>query len=292
MKLLSRVKDRLETPETGAATLVARLIDLAVVTYAVPAEAARPLLPPGLAPDALPGEDGAPLAFLQTVCCYVQDSRWAATPAGSGDSFHQVSHRVLTRRAGRRGAYVLRTDLSTGQAHVAQRVIARDADWGRFSVHIAGDPVRGTYQGYSVHVSGERGKTELSLKPLPAPAEGEGYPAPFPFGRFADMADFFSDREELYFAGSTPRTTVLTPVKNGEPSGKITAAGVSSARLTIWSELGLVPAERQDAPVSALLIPSRTLTSYPPRPVKLAEAPKRSPEAVGGAEGDGGTTAD
>jgi uncharacterized protein YqjF (DUF2071 family) len=267
MTLLTRLKGGIEAPARGAASMTARLLDLLVVTWAVPAERVRPLLPEGLTPDALPGgEDGAPVAFLQTLCAYCQDARWAPSPAGSGESFHQVTHRVLVRRAGgKRGAYVLRTDLSSSEVQAARRVIAREAEWARFSVYINGDPVRGDYRAYDLRAVGERGKTELKV----VPAGGETPTTPRPFGRWEDMVDFLTRREEVLFAASTSKkTTVLTPTAYACPLSP--AAGVvESARVTLWDELKLIPYDEQAGALVALLQPSVQQTSLPPRPIRL-----------------------
>jgi Uncharacterized conserved protein (COG2071). len=256
--------------------MTARLLDCLVLTYAVPADRARAHLPEGLAPDLLPGPDGEPLAFLQTVCAYWEDLRWSPAPAKSGDSYHRCDYRILTRRAGKqRGAFSVCLFVSTSSAHLTQRALARNADYARFGVHINGDPVRGQFDTYSLRVSGDLGKTEVEVSgrvaateegeeaaALPVPAEA----AP-PFGSFDDMASFLTRREEWYYAAALPKHGVgLTPVEHAPLTP--TPGRLVSAKLTPWSTLELLTPEEQQAPLSVLVEPAVNLTLYPPRLLK------------------------
>ena len=267
VKLLSRIKERLEAPERGAATMTARLLDCLVLTYAVPAARVRPHLPDGLPPDLLPGPDGEPLAFLQTVCAYWDDLRWSPARPGSGDSYHRCDYRILTRKDGRRGAFSVCLFVSTSSAHLAQRALAHNADYGRFSVHISGDPVRGRFQSYSLRLAGDLGRTEIEV----AAPEGEADPAaPAPFGSPEDMALFLTQREEWYYAAALPRRGIgLTPVEH-EPLTP-SPGRLVSAKLTPWATLDLLSPEEQQVPHSALLEPAVNVTLYPPRLAKLAK---------------------
>ena len=116
----------------GATTTTALVRDLLIVTYAVPVERLRPLLPAGLAPDQLPGADGESVGFAQTLCGFYEDARWSPLPDGAGQSFHQASYRILTRREGRRGAFHWRTFVSASENHAAKRILDKQADFARF----------------------------------------------------------------------------------------------------------------------------------------------------------------
>lgn len=249
----------------GPATLSLTLRDLLVVTWAVPAERIRPHVPEKLPLDLLPGPEGERIAFVQTLCAYYESARWSPLPERVGSSYHQVSHRVLTRREKKRGTFVLRTYVSTSEAHGTQRSATRDADYARFSLHIDGDPARGTYRSYTVRCVGDLGQANLEVRALPETPETP----PAPFGKWADMVDFLTDRPENYFRASTPKTGIgLLPVEQGritEPRH----AEVVSAKQTLWTETNILSSEELLKPLSVLMVAAVPLSSYPPRYARL-----------------------
>lgn len=263
-KPFSRLKGKLETPERGAATLTVTIRDFLIVTHAVPAERVRPFVPDGLPLDMLPGPDGQRLAFVQTTCFFNENFHWSPLPEETGMSFHQSTYRILTRREGRRGAYFLRTYLSTSSSQTAQRAIAREADYARFFVHITGDPVQGTYEQYTMRAVGERGQTALDVRALLP----ESAAVPSPFARFEEMALFLTQREEGYFAASAPpHRTGLLPVEH--PPMQPVPGELVAARMTLWTELGLLAPDELLKPISVLIQPSVVFTGYPPRLTRL-----------------------
>ena len=141
MSLLSNVKSKLETPETGVATTTATLRDMLLVTWALPADRLRPHVPAALPLDRLPGPDGASLAFVQVLIALRLGARWSPLPNTWGESFRQAEVRALVRVDGRRGAFVLRSYVSHAALASALLPVARSVDEGRFSFYVAGDPV-------------------------------------------------------------------------------------------------------------------------------------------------------
>jgi hypothetical protein len=289
--LITRIKARLETPEKGAAALSGTLHDWLLITWALPAEKVRPHVPAGLALDVLPGPDGSLIAFVQVECLYHESFRWAPLRSGSGQSFHQVTYRVLTRRKGRRGVFDLRTYLSTEEARNARRVLAREADFARFTIHISGDPAREQYEAYQLRAVGDRGQTSVELT-LPTTVRGQSTPggdaaleedatsdtappttpvarpAPPPFARFADMVTFLTQRDEEYFAAPLLKDgVVLAPLHHESLTPQ--TADVKAMRASLLTDLGLVTADDLLKPLAVLLQPSLKVTAYPPRLVKL-----------------------
>lgn len=271
----------------GAAVAVLR--DVLLVTYAVPEKLVRPHIPPGLPLDRLPGENGDALAFVQTVCAYHDEARWSVLPSHMGQSYHQIAHRVLTRKNGKRGAFNFRTYLSTGEAHLAQRALSRDADFARFSVYISGNPARGPYQTYSLRAVGDLGQTNLEVRARPAEETTRTVPAPF--ASVSEMADFFVGRNETYFRASAPRATSVGVVPtetvvsetSGESGHGFQTGEIVSSRQTLWSELGIVSPDAQLRPFSVLLYGQWQVTTRPPRFAKFPAPEKElpAPDAAG-----------
>ncbi len=257
----------------GPNASVATLRDVLVVTYAVPEDLVKPHVPPGLNLDRLPSETGEMLAFVQTVCAYHDAARWSLLPSDLGQSYHQISHRVLTRVGGKKGAFALRTYLSTGEAHIPQRALSRDADFARFWVYINGNPARaGAYESYSLRAVGDLGQVNLEVR---AHQEGETAPLAFPFKSVGEMAEFFVQRDETYFRASAPRATSIgvasTTVDVGTGEDAVPQTGqLVSARQTLWAELGIVSAPAQNEPTSVLLYKAWQVTTRPPRFAKLS----------------------
>jgi len=274
VKLIDQIKGSLETPEKGAATVTMRLVDYAVITWAVPVERVTPLLPEGLTPDRLPGPEGELLAFVQTTCAFCEDARWSPTPIGSGESYHTISYRILARREKTKpGAFVLRAFYNTDSIHIAGRAVHKEADFTRLSVTVSGNPVRGTYTGYRLRAVADRGTTEWEIGKQDAEET-----ALAPFGDREDMARFLLRREAIYFQPSAaPKGNVLyAPIAFPTELPEPRSAHLVSARLTPWRDMGVLSTEEVLAPQSVLLLPALTVTTYPPRLVKTVSPPVTS----------------
>ncbi len=268
MTLWQKIKTGLEAPEKGAATATLRLSDMAVLTYTVPTARVTPHLPDGFMPDRLPNENGELVAFVQTTCAFYEDARWALSPEGSGETYREITYRVLGRvSGGRPGAFILRSFYTADRMYLAQRVLQKDADFARATVHIAGDPVRGSFNGYQLRTVADRGTTEWDLCPSDNPAL-----IPVPFATLDDMSQFLLRREAIYFTPSAGAEGWVggAPIAFPAVIPTPTLVKLVSARLTPWRELAVLSVEEAGAPHSVLYLPALTLSAYPPRPVKVA----------------------
>lgn len=268
MNLWQKIKAGLESPEKGAGTATLRLTDIAILTYMVPLERVTPLVPEGFVPDRLPDADGELVAFVQTTCAFCEEARWSPAPEGTGEAYREITYRVLGRTdKAKPGAYILRSFYSADRVYLAQRALQKEADFARATVHISGDPVRGTFNGYQLRTVADRGTTEWEIATAEDP---EAIPAPF--GKADDMTRFLVRREATYFALSTgPKGwTGYAPVALPAALPVPIIARLVSARLTPWRELGVLSVEAANVPQSVLYIPTLTVTAYPPRPTKIA----------------------
>lgn len=241
----------------GAATGTVTLRDFLIVTHAVPAERARPHVPADLPLDTLPGPDGTRLAFVQTTCFFNDNFHWSPLPGGPGLSYHQSTYRILTRRDGRRGAFFLRTYLSTTASLLLQRAIARQVDQANFFVHVAGDPTEKRCDAYTMRAIGERGQTALDVRGLAAPQ-----PTPAPFPTWEDMVFFLTQREEGYFEAIGGGLGLLPVEHKAMRPG---AGELVAARVSLWTDLGVLLPEDLLQPIAVLIQPAIVFISYPPR---------------------------
>jgi hypothetical protein len=268
--IFARLKHRLERPEKGAATITGTLRDYLVVTWAVPAEKARPHVPSELPLDVLPDANGELTAFLQVVCFYGENIHWSPLQNDPlAQSYHQVTYRILTRCQNKRGVFSLRSYFSTEEVRNAQRVVAREVDYARFFVHINGDPARDTYSSYNLRAVGDRGQTSVEVG-FPDLATDGPAPLPAPFAKFEDMALFLTQREENYFAASAPKTGIgLTPSAS-DPFQPRTGV-LKSARASLFTDSRILTPDDLLRPVTVLLQPRFTLTTYPPRLARFGD---------------------
>jgi hypothetical protein len=268
--IFARLKSRLEAPEKGAATITGTLRDYLVVTWAVPADKVRSQVPAELSLDVLPNASGELSAFLQVVCFYGENVHWSPLQNDPlAQSYHQVTYRILTRHQNKRGVFNLRSYFSTEEVRNAQRVVAREVDYARFFVHINGDPARDTYSSYNLRAVGDRGQTSVEVS-FAEGEEADASPVPAPFARFEDMVQFLTQREENYFAASTPKTGIGLIPSAHEPFKPRTGL-LKAARASLFTDSRLLTPEDLLQPTAVLLQPSFTLTSYPPRLARLGE---------------------
>jgi hypothetical protein len=263
-------------PRGGVASSTTTLRDLLIVTYAVSVDKAKALVPEGLPLDKLPGPDGELTAFAQTLVAYHEDARWSPLPGAVGASFHQISYRLLTRLDGKKGAFEVRTFTSSSELHITQRALHRSADYARMTLFIDGNPARAQYRSYTVRASGDLGKTELDVNVLPdAPTP------PAPFSSTTDMVSFLADRDEIYFRASAPKDRVRRMVVDSGAYAPLFGE-VTYARLTTWTELGLLASDDLMRPLAVVIQPALPVVARTPRLAKLVRpAAPTTPSANG-----------
>lgn len=261
------VPDRVETPpKLFAASLC--FTDLLVLTYLAPLAKVLPLLPAGFTPDVLPSETGDLCAVVQTTAAFCESARLPFAPKGSGESYREITYRVLGRvTKNEPGAYVLRSFYTADAVYLAHRAVERNADFARATVHISGNPVSGSLAGYRLRTVADRGTTEWDTV-----ASETGTAPAAPFGNFSDQTRFLVRRAALYFAPVAPVRGWfgLSPLVLPAEIPPATSVRLVSARLTPWREWGVLDAEAAFAPQSVLYLPNLSVSAYPPRPVKLS----------------------
>jgi len=256
--------------ETSPPFFAARLCltDLLVLTYLVPLPKVSSLLPFGFAPDVLPNEAGDLCAVVQTTAAFCEQARLSFAPKDSGESYREITYRVLGRVAkSEPGAYVLRSFYTADAVYLAHRAVEKNADFARATVHISGNPVSGSLAGYRLRTVADRGTTEWDT----VTSDTENAPAA-PFGNFADQTRFLLRRTALYFAPVAPVRGWygLSPLVFPAELPPAVSSRLVSARLTPWREWGVMDAEAASAPQSVLYLPKLSVSAYAPRPVKLS----------------------
>lgn len=255
-------------PHQSPATVSLCLTDVLVLTYLVPVAKVAPLLPAGFAPDVLPDETGELCALVQTTAAFCKEARWSVAPKGAGESYREITYRVLGRAPqGEPGAYVLRSFYTADAVYLAHRAVEKNADFARATVHISGDPVAGSVAGYRLRTVADRGTTEWDT------AAQENHDAPdAPFGDFGDQTRFLLRRTALYFAPTAPVRGWhgLSPLAFPAELPPATSVRLLSARLTPWREWGVLDASAATAPQSVLYLPTLSVSAYAPRPVKFS----------------------
>lgn len=261
--ILSRLKEKLESPIRGAGAFSSTLHDFLLVTWPVPAERLQGIVPPDLGIDLLPGEDGSLLAFVQVACYFWEDLHWSPLHLATlTEPHHQVVCRVLTRRNNQRGVYNLRTYFSVDEVRNRHRILAKEVDSAQFQVHIAGNPAQGEYISYSLRAVGDRGQTRLEVR---FPESGDAAaPPPSPFHSFDDMVQFLSDRREQYFSGPI-RSAGLGMIPVQHPPLQPRTGSLESARVSVFTDKKILTPEELLQPLSVLVQPTLPQTTSPVR---------------------------
>ncbi|MBC8142500.1 MAG: DUF2071 domain-containing protein [Armatimonadetes bacterium] len=246
------------------------LTDVLVLTYLVPVAKVASLIPTGFAPDVLPDAEGELCALVQTTAAFCEEARLSFAPKGSGESYREITYRVLGRATKNEpGAYVLRSFYTADAVYLAHRAVEKNADFARATVHISGNPVAGSFGGYRLRTVADCGTTEWDTATI---TEEDAEAINAPFGNFGDMTRFLLRRTALYFAPVAPVRgwQGLSPLTLPAELPVATPVRLLSARLTPWREWGVLTAEAALLPQSVLYLPSLAVSAYAPRPVKLS----------------------
>lgn len=168
----------------------ARLSASLVLAYAIPQDALRPLLPPGLQLDTY-GEFG----FLAIAMVEARDLRPAFSPAGLGLNFFLAGYRIFTRYrtpAGRnlRGLRILRSDTDRRTMRVFGNMLTH------YGYELSRCRVQRTENTYAVQIRTPNGNADLEVE---ADISGDAVSPP-PGSPFPDV------REARKFAGPLPFT--------------------------------------------------------------------------------------
>jgi Uncharacterized conserved protein (COG2071) len=159
-----------------------------VLTYALPEDLLRPMLPPGLVLDTFGDRGFAAIALVQT-----EGLRPSFAPARLGWSFFLSGYRIFVRRAGQpslRGLYILRSDTDRRSMVLL----------GNLLTHYRYRPAK-------VAVAEHRGQLEIEIRTANAEADLhvladlESRPAPLPAG-----SPFATLDEARRYAGPLPHT--------------------------------------------------------------------------------------
>ena len=167
--------------------------DCLALTYALPAEILRPLLPPGLELETLNGSGFVAVALVQT-----EALRPSPLPAGLGQDFFLAGYRVFTRfrtPAGRRlrGLRILRSDTDRPQMVAAGNLLTH------YSYHRCAATITAADGRIEVEVTTPDGEGDLQISVHPHEH------------RLPDGSPFASVREALRFAGPLPFTFDYEP---------------------------------------------------------------------------------
>ncbi|MET7289392.1 DUF2071 domain-containing protein [Streptomyces sp. NPDC005573] len=161
-----------------------------VLTYALPADVLRPLLPPGLELDTHGGHGFVAVALVDT-----HDLRPAFLPPALGADFHLTGYRVFVRfptPGGRtmRGLWILRSDTDSRLMTLGGNLLTRyNYRLARIRSHVADGVLE-------CRIDSADGRADLHVR-----ARVDGSPAPLPPG-----SPFADTRDARRFAGPLPYT--------------------------------------------------------------------------------------
>ncbi len=225
-----------------AAPLRMSIESFLLVTYAVPVERVRPLLPSGLEPDTVPGPGGASLGLFSATYFHTRGLRLAALryPALS---YRQCTFRIYARRPdGTEGVFFLATYLEP-PGFWAQRLITPDAHRGRF--HTESRFTAGG--GWSVSVQAPAGAEHLELA-----AEGPDAPPADPA-----FAEWITQRLHGWL-----RLTVggYGEQEVGHPVLPVRTGVLRHARIDLFRRLGLLTDAEMGQPHAVHFVPAAPFT--------------------------------
>jgi hypothetical protein len=255
MNIVANLREKLGVSEKGPITTQATLKDMLVVTWAVSEETLRPLVPAPLLLDRLPGPDGQLMGFVQASFALRLGARWTPLPAEAGDSYHHADVRILTRsQSNKRGAYVLKSYVGKGEIYNALYPVSRAIEDAKFTVFVAGDPAKKTFEKMSVRATVEALELHLVTEATETPEQTN-------FGRWTEFAQFLTDREQICHPARLSKTAItLLPTQLDHPTP--IAVKCTLGIVTTLSALNL------GEPVAACYVPSVTVTGFPARPYR------------------------
>ncbi|MCX6365486.1 MAG: hypothetical protein NTX57_02105 [Armatimonadetes bacterium] len=135
------------------ATASAVLRDLFIVTWSAPMEKLQALVPPGTTLERLPRSDGQLVGFVQVIFALRENARWSPLPSQLGEDYQEATLQVLTRTENERSAAVIKHFVSSTTIATSLLPFSRVAEESRFSVYVAGDPARQTFERLGVKVT-------------------------------------------------------------------------------------------------------------------------------------------
>jgi uncharacterized protein YqjF (DUF2071 family) len=230
----------------------ARLVDVAILTYAVDAGRLARLLPPGVVPD---GADDGHRAWASAVAFRARGLRVRGVPALRADCGH-VDYRAYVRVGSEHGVWFLGAAMDHWLARTVR--IAWRMPWHRASVQVDGSRPPGAYEAAVRNGHGDLDLTARAAVDAGRPVDG--------FTDVAGFVDRIVNPTAGYFVGRRGRVRRYTVAhERVQP----VPMAVESARVGLFEALGLVaPAARPDA---AHLLPDFDIAIH--LPPKLLRRP-------------------
>lgn len=216
--------------------------DFLIVTWAVPAERVRPLVPARLELDTIAGPDGAPRALLSTVSFQNRRFHWPGAP-GLGIDFPQMNFRTYVRHPVSPAVYFFAAYLGHPLIWLGQRLLAANVYRARIqrTVERAGLG----YRSYRVTARGPHGTTRLAVR------DGTQPPPPTPpFASGSELALFITQR----LLGYGPRVDGrLDQVEVAHRPLELLAGTWVGGDQAVWQKLGLLTPAEAARPYAVLL---------------------------------------
>jgi uncharacterized protein YqjF (DUF2071 family) len=229
--------------------------DFAIVTYSVPAERIETRLPEPYELDVYRDAGGERRAFVSTTCFCNHRFRLAGIGLPR-HTFNESTYRTYVTHRGRRGVYFFGRYLGTDLAWASQRALARATYRGDFEIDIERAPR--SYNRFSCAVNSAAGDTMFELQALDEPG------AQPPFLSSEELVEFLTYRLHGFFTTSFGMQGYM-PVEH--PHMRPVAGKISSARLDLWTQLGVLNAKEHQDPYSVLVVSDVPFKLFAPRPL-------------------------
>lgn len=229
---------------------------LLIVSYAVPPERIRPLVPSALVLDTIL-DDGRPLALVSAVAFH---ARAASMPGGLALPLEtaQLNLRTYVQPTGR-SVYFIRVEVGTRPLGMLGEIVLRGASPAPVLLAPDYDEASGRYRAYEVRCFSPAGDVSLDV----AGEEVEG-PPPLGFASWQAAGRFIADRP-VGLASSTFGGYVRLDVDHAplEPA----VGRLVGARLRSLERLGILSREDAARPHSVFLKRRAVFEVRPPRPI-------------------------